>query len=121
MTRQQSTIKVCDVIGSNSAITREDGEKLYQQIDKLLTQNIDVILDFEKIDFLITVFLNAAIGQLYKKYTSEDLNNHVNLINIKSEHREHFKDVIEFAKKFFKEDVSHEVSEQQIDQIFEDE
>lgn len=121
MTRQRNTIKVSEVIGGNSAITREDGQQVYLRIDELLSQGIDVELDFDDIDFLITVFLNAAIGQLYKKYSSEYLNDHVELINLKSEHREHFRDVIEFAKKFFTDDASRDVSEQQLNQVFEDE
>ncbi len=92
---------VFDLIGGDSAISPSDGDLLYKQIDKLLSEKQAVELDFANITLITTAFLNAAIGQLYSKFTGDDLNTLLSLKNIAPEDISLFKKVIERAKEFF--------------------
>lgn len=94
-------IVVFDIIGGNSAISPADGDTLFKQIDKFLSEKQNVELDFANITLITTAFLNAAIGQLYSKYTGVDLNTMLSLKNIAPEDVPLFKKVIERAKEFF--------------------
>jgi hypothetical protein len=103
MDKSDRIIKVYDVVGGDSAITDTDGKLVYDEVDKLLTNGLKVVLDFSNINFMITVFLNAAIGQLYKKYTSEQLNRDLKMVHLSDYDHKHMQDVIDYAKKFFNE------------------
>jgi len=94
-------IRIFDEIGGDSAISVDDGIIVYNKIDKAFTQSLNVTLDFQNIDLLITAFLNAAIGQLYSKYTSDFLTENLNLINVKPEDVRLFQQVIQRAKEYF--------------------
>ena len=55
-------ISVFDIINSKNAVNQEDGSILY---DFLASQNSsEVVLSFEGIDFLSTLFLNESIGKM---------------------------------------------------------
>lgn len=55
-------ISVFDIINSKNAVNQEDGTNLY---DFIASQNSsDVVLSFEGIDFLSTLFLNESIGRM---------------------------------------------------------
>ena len=95
------TINIFDEVNGDSAISVDDGDKIYRKIDNALTRNLIVELDFQNITLLITAFLNAAIGQLYSKYSSEQLNEKIKLKNIKPEDVRLFIKVIERAKEYF--------------------
>ncbi len=94
-------IRIYDEVGGDSAISVDDGDALFKKIDSALSQDLNVVLDFQNINLIITAFLNAAIGQLYSKYTSEQLNEKLKLENIKPEDVHLFKKVIERAKEYF--------------------
>lgn len=96
-------ISIYNEVNSDSAISVDDGEKVFKKIDQALSNNIKVELDFQNINLIITAFLNAAIGQLYSKYSSEELNNNLKLVNIKPEDKSLFQLVIERAKKYFED------------------
>lgn len=94
-------IRIYDEVGGDSAISVDDGDALFKKIDSAFSQGLTVTLDFQNINLIITAFLNAAIGQLYSKYTSDQLNERLKLENIKPEDIRLFKKVIERAKDFF--------------------
>ncbi|SDI47938.1 protein of unknown function [Chryseobacterium taeanense] len=96
-------LKVKDVIGTNLAVSTENGEKVYKEIEKNLNQGETVILDFYDISLIITAFLNAAIGSLFRdqKYTTKFLNENVLLKNIDSSDTQLFIEVINRAKEYF--------------------
>lgn len=99
--KNEFTIRIFDEVGGDSAISVDDGTKIFTKIDNAFTKGLKVILDFQNIDLIITAFLNAAIGQLYSKYSSEDLQDKLSLLNIKPEDKRLFQIVIERAKEYF--------------------
>ncbi len=96
-------IIIKDVIGSELAVSTENGAKVFALIDKYLKEGKSVTLDFSGISIMITAFLNAAIGSLYskKEYTGELLNERIKLENVEPEDVTLFKDVIQRAKEYF--------------------
>lgn len=110
---QKYIIRIYDEVGGDSAISVDDGDALFKKIDNALEQGLIVVLDFQNINLIITAFLNAAIGQLYSKYTSEQLKEKLKLENIKSEDVHLFKKIIERAKEYFAnpEDFENNVKE----------
>ncbi len=99
----QKTISIFDVVGGKAAVSTEDGERLFETISAFLEQDVEVVLDFANIETLITTFLNAAIGQLYSKYDSPFLREHLSVSNLQPEDKERMISTIECAKEYFKD------------------
>ncbi|WP_422090988.1 STAS-like domain-containing protein [Tenacibaculum ovolyticum] len=97
------TIKIIDIIDTDFAVTTDNGIKVFDEMDRYLSNNKEVTIDFTGIKTMTTAFLNAAIGQLYskKKYDSEFLNKHVKPIGFKENHLLLLKMVIARAKEYF--------------------
>lgn len=103
-------IKITDETGSSSAISVDDGNSIFNKIDKSLNSGLKVNLDFQDTDFMITAFINAAIGQLYGTYSDEFLQENLKLINVKPEDALLFHQVGQRAKEFFENPVAFEKS-----------
>lgn len=101
MTITMGTIKINEFIGGNFAVTTDDGNLVFNLLDKSLSNKQAVKLDFSEIIVLTTAFLNAAIGQLYSKYKSEEIAPFLKLINVADEDKILFKKVTERAKEYF--------------------
>ena len=100
---ERKIINIFDVVGGKAAVSTEDGERLFETISAFLEKDFEVVLDFANIETLITTFLNAAIGQLYSKYDSPFLREHLSVRGLQPEDRKRMIDVIEGAKEYFKE------------------
>lgn len=74
-------LSVHEYVGEN-AITRELGRPLYERIRPALLDGDRVCLDFEGVKVYASPFLNAAIGQLYRDLTSDQLNERLKLRNL---------------------------------------
>lgn len=96
-------LKVKEIIGTDLAVSTENGQKVYELIEMSLDKKDNIVLDFEGISIIITAFLNAAIGSLFRnqKYTPEFLNERVLLSNIDSNDSHLFVEVINRAKEYF--------------------
>ncbi len=114
----QKKINIFDVVGGKAAVSTEDGERLFETISTFLEKEFEVVLDFANIETLITPFLNAAIGQLYSKYDSPFLRDHLSVINLAPEDRDRMVKTIERAKEYF-EDKDN--LEKDIGEAFDDE
>jgi len=101
MERKTSKLNVKDIIGSDIAVSTDYGDILYKNIIEAFRQKKQVELDFYGIEIITTAFLNAAIGQLYNSYKSEELNKSIKLINISDEDILLLKKVIQRAKEYF--------------------
>lgn len=68
-----SKVSICDVIEGFHAVDPEDGDKIYAVLDDALASGQRVELSFSGLEFVLTAFLNAAIGRLFAKYTEEQV------------------------------------------------
>ena len=90
-----------DILQHDTAITYEDGEKVYALIFQVLTEEKKVILDFQGITLVIPAFLHAAIGELYKDFDSDFLNSHLTFINIEETNKALLDMTMELAQEYF--------------------
>ena len=100
---EQKKINIFDLVGGKAAVSTEDGERLFETICAFLEKDVEVVLDFANIETLITTFLNAGIGQLYSKYDSTFLKEHLSVKGLQPEDRERMIKTIERAKEYFKD------------------
>ena len=100
-TTNEIYLLVKDILQHDKAITYEDGEKVYALISQALTKEKKVILDFQDITLVIPAFLHAAIGELYKDFDSDFLNNHLTFINIEETNKALLDMTMELAQEYF--------------------
>lgn len=96
-------IKVFDVLESPFAVSTEEGEKLFEVINKNLKANRRVEIDFIDIQLIVSTFLNASIGQLYGLYPTELIQEKVSLLNMSDDDLTILKKVTDRAKEYFKD------------------
>ena len=94
-------IDVAKVIDSPSALTQEQGNSIYNLLVNSFEKDEKVVLDFLNIESMISPFLNNAIGQLYGKYTSDDIKRLLELKNFPIGKNATLNIVISNAKKFY--------------------
>jgi hypothetical protein len=99
---QTLTIKVYEIIGGPDAISTDDGQAVFERIDKAFVEEMKVILDFQNIDLIISTFLNAAVGQLYGSYSEVFIPEHIGVANMTSEDQNLLRIVTRRAKEYFK-------------------
>lgn len=99
--RVMNKIRVIDEIGGDFAVTTDDGDKIFIMLDENFQKGIITTLDFSGVIILTTAFLNAAIGQLYSKYTGEEISPMLKLVNVAEEDKILFKKVADRAKEYF--------------------
>ena len=100
---ERKIINIFDVVGGKMAASTEDGDRLFGTISAFLEKDFEVVLDFANIDTLITPFLNAGIGQLYSKYDSPFLREHLSVNNLTPEDKGRMVAAIERAKEYFRD------------------
>lgn len=94
-------LNVATLIGSPSALTREQGAIIYNQIMTNLLSGNKVVLDFTDIESLITPFLNVSIGKLYETFSSDQLNTQLEIKNPPEGTNTKFQMVIANAKQYY--------------------
>lgn len=94
-------INVKEVIGSPSALTREQGQLLLEEIRGVFAAGDKVIVDFAEIESMIISFLNIAIGKLYEDNTSDLLKENFKFQNIPKWKAVSFNLVIENVKRYY--------------------
>ena len=100
-TTDEIYLRLKDILQHDTAITYEDGEKVYALIFQALTEEKKVILDFQGITLVIPAFLHAAIGELYKDFDNDFLNSNLTFINIEETNKALLDMTIELAQEYF--------------------
>ncbi|MFO3727286.1 STAS-like domain-containing protein [Butyricimonas muris] len=101
MKNEQIVLKISDLTALDIAVSSDEGDKIYNRIVRILSEYEVLVLDFQGIMLLTTAFLNAAIGQLYKDYSSEELSLRLKLMNVNDDDLPLFKKVTDRAKEYF--------------------
>lgn len=89
MGNEITKLYVKGIINFKSGIDSEAAEKVFSAICKSLDSNIPVEVDFAEIDYMISAFLNVAIGQLYGHYKGKEkwLKENVHFVNMNEDDR----------------------------------
>lgn len=95
------TIKVVDLIGSQLCISAEDGQKVFEKVLPLLKDGKPVIISFDHVGMVISLFLNVAIGQLYGSFSEDEVRALVRVEGLSGDDMELLKRVVDNAKKYY--------------------
>ena len=99
---QPVTVRVYDIVGGPLCVSTEDGQRLHDKILPLLEAGTPLVLSFERVDTLISAFLNAAIGQLYGELPEDRLRELLSVRDLGEDDRVILKRVVDNAKLYFK-------------------
>lgn len=95
-------INVYAIVGSDFCCSENDGNRVYNQIKKSITntgKQIDI--SFKNINGLTCSFLNIAIGKLYKIFPAKTLKDRLNISSISDSDKILIKNIIDTAKQFY--------------------
>lgn len=106
----QVKIKITDLIGSSLCISAEDGQKIYDKIVNILDANNIVIISFENVSMIISLFLNISIGQLYGKYSEDFIKSNIKVEGLFDDDLELLKRVVDNAKKYYSKKESYDIA-----------
>ena len=93
------------VVGSGLCVASDDGQKIYEEIEKAFKAGKKVKLSFDGVDDLTSAFLNSAIGQLYGKFSEQEIKEKLSISEgtATQENLVLLKRVVDRAKEFFKD------------------
>ncbi|MGJ7708488.1 STAS-like domain-containing protein [Escherichia coli] len=98
-------------------ILKDDGQKLFEEISKQFLSKEEVTLDFSNVKMFASPFFNYSIGQLFNKFTQDEIRHQLHLENLEVVGNSIIERVVENANRF-KSDVDYkkivdEILEQQ--------
>ena len=98
-------IRLVSIVGHGICIDSEDGERVYDLILKALREDKNVEISFEGVEDVTSLFLNAAIGQLYDPRLgfSEELRNRLSVTDISRQDSLTLKHSVDRAKEYYKD------------------
>lgn len=100
-------VNVAKQIGEPSALTQEQGNIIFKQIESAINANRKIRLDFSQIESMISPFLNNAIGQLYGKYNSNQISQYLIIENFPDEKKNTLNIVIANAKRYYQDKAGY--------------
>ncbi len=98
-------IKIVLIVGNNICVTAEDGEKIYKAILQALQQGKNVQISFKGVEDITSLFLSAAIGQLYdtKGLSEQEIRERLTVVDATNQDLETLVRTVERAKEYFKD------------------
>ena len=96
-------ISLFEIVGSPLCVASNDGEKVYERLAAALKADQDVSLSFHNVTALTAAFLNTAIGQLYGKFSEEQIQSLLKVEDTEQDDLALLKRVVDNAKLYFKD------------------
>lgn len=96
-------IRIFEVVGSDLCVASDDGQKVYEQIFAVLKEGRQVELSFLNVESLTSAFLNAAVGQLYGKFSDEQIRAGLRVSEMEQDDLALLKRVVDTSKAYFKD------------------
>ena len=94
-------VRIFDIVGGPLCVSAEDGQRVHDKIAPLIRDGKPVALSFERVETLISAFLNAAIGQLYGEFPEDRIKELVTVQDMADEDMAILKRVVDNAKAYF--------------------
>lgn len=95
------TLLINDFITLNKGVTPDEGEPIFNKLMECFASGKSVVLDFTGVEMMTTAFLNVAIGNLYKTYSSEQIKELLELKGLTAMGARQIKKVTDTAKLFY--------------------
>jgi hypothetical protein len=97
------TLRIYEIVGSSLCVASQDGQKVFEQIQRALANGNKVRLSFQNVESLTSAFLNAAVGQLYGTFDHILLKENLSVTEMENSDKLLLKRVIDTAKQYFKD------------------
>ncbi len=91
-----------DIVGGPLCVSADDGQAVHDKIAPLLREGRKVAISFDRVETIISAFLNAAIGQLYGEFPEDRIRELLSVRDMAPEDLALLKRVVENAKVYFK-------------------
>jgi len=117
MEKKTITISVYNIIADKTAMDVDQGQKIFERIDKAFKESLYIDVSFQNIELITTAFLNTAFGQLYRDHKEDFIREHLKTSNLTNSGMIKLKKVVETAKLYYKDPKA---LEQSIKDILED-
>jgi hypothetical protein len=101
MSDQEVIIRVFDIIGGPLCVSTDDGQIVHDKISAMMKEGKRVVVSFDKVETIISAFLNVAIGQLYGTFDEGQIHNLLSVRYITEPDLSLLKRVVENAKVYF--------------------
>jgi len=100
---KEIVISPFEIVGSQLCVASNDGQKVYDRIAKSFRDGQKVVVSFHNVTSLTSAFLNAAIGQLYGKFSGDQIRANLQVKDMAPEDLALLKRVVDTAKEYFKD------------------
>lgn len=100
---ENTKISMFEVVGSPFCVAVDDGQKVHKHLDAALKANQDVILSFHNVTALTGAFLTAAVGELYRTFSEEEIRSLLKVEDIEPDDLALLKCVVRDVKLYFKD------------------
>lgn len=97
------TLSVFEIVGSPLCVASDDGQKVYARIAAGLKEGSNITVSFLKVSSLTAAFLNSAIGQLYGRFSEDQIRSQVKVKDMQPDDLALLKRVVDTAKQYFKD------------------
>jgi len=98
---EKRILSIFETVGSQLCVASSDGQKVYDRLEAALKEKRNVTLSFRNVTTLTSAFLNAAIGQLYGRFSEEKIRSLLNVQDMEQDDIALLKRVVETAKQYF--------------------
>jgi len=97
-------LNISSIVGGGLCVAASDGQKVFAEIEDAIRSGKKVCLSFQGVEDLTSAFLNCAVGQLYGKYSEQEIRAKlsINENSVAPEDLRLLKRVTDRAKDFFK-------------------
>jgi hypothetical protein len=112
-------IMLTQLIGPR-CITAEQGKQLYEAIHPDLMEDREVVLDFEGVRSLVSVFLNNSVGLLFKDFERAQLDRLLRFENVTDSQMETLQRVMSNAEKYHRDPEYRKAVDEVLERQFEE-
>lgn len=101
--KNEVTIRVFEVVGSDLCVASDDGERVFNRIANALNEKCRVNLCFANVATLTSAFLNTAVGQLYGRFSEDQIRSGLGVSDMEEDDLILLKRVVDTAKEYFRD------------------
>lgn len=107
-------VNVYSIVGNSFCVDAEDGEKVFEDLKKILEQNNKAVISFLNVEMLTSAFLNTAVGRLYGLFDHEKIKASLSVKDVSDDDKLLLKKVTDTAKAYYKDKKRVEEMEDEI-------
>ena len=103
-------INIMNVIGTSYCVDSSDGKKIFNKISDAIGRGKHVNLSFSGISLVTTVFLNEAIGKLFKDYSIDQFNEIILPVDLEDKFKKSWNLVCENSPIYYSQQEVHDTN-----------